>query len=182
MAKQGIPKIKIPIKARELSIGVVEGYLSYIYDKFTENSTKIRAFYDKYCLDHKILGKTRPYNDTDVNNIIIVPSMKSIIDWKTGYVFGNPIKYAQNKGSNIDDIEYLNKYVRNACQRTVDKEVGTWAYATGVGYYFIEPKSESFNVEAEAPYELYQVDSDKCVKIYSSFNGNKPLFDIIFTT
>lgn len=181
MAKQGIPKIKIPIKPQELSIEIVESYLLTIFDQFTRNAQKIRCDYDKYCLDHSILAKQRPYNDTEVNNIVLVPSLKSIVDWKTGYVFGNPIKYAQNKGSKIDDIEYLNKYVRNVCQRTIDKEVGTWAYATGVGFYFIEPKSVSVDVENQAPYEIYQIDSDICTKVYSSFPGNKQLFDLIYT-
>lgn len=181
MAKQGIPQIKIPIRPRELSIEIVESYLPTIFDQFTQNAQKIRSAYDKYCLDHSILGKTRPYNDTDVNNIVLVPSLKSIVDWKTGYVFGNPIKYAQNKGSKIDDINYLNKYVRNVCQRTIDKEVGTWAYATGVGFYFIEPKSSRVDIENQAPYEIYQIDSDVCTKVYSSFHGNKQLFDLIYT-
>jgi SPP1 family phage portal protein len=134
-----------------------------------------------YCLDHAILGKVRAHNDTDINNIVIIPDLKAMVDWKTGYVFGNPIKYAQNKTSDTDDINYLNKYVRSACQRSVDKEVGTWAYATGVGYYFIEPRSDNFEVENEAPYVLYSVDSDTCTKVYSSFLGNQALFDFIYT-
>jgi SPP1 family phage portal protein len=105
-----------------------------------------------------------------------------MVDWKTGYVFGNPIKYAQSKSVDTDDIHYLNKYVRNVCQRSVDKEVGKWAYATGVGYYFVEPKSEDFDIETEAPYEIYCRASDTCTKVYSSFGANKPLCDILYTT
>ena len=181
MAKQGIPKIKIPIRPQELSIEIVESYLATIFNQFTQNAQKIRRDYDKYCLDHAILGKQRPFGDSEVNNIVLVPSIKALVDWKTGYVFGNPIKYAQNKGSRINDINYLNKYVRSSSQRTVDKEVGTWAYSTGVGYYFIEPKSYDVDSENIAPYELYQIDSDVCTKVYSSFHGNKALFDIIYT-
>lgn len=181
MARKGIPQIKIPIRPNELTIEKVEPYLPTIFSQFEKNACDIRDDYDKYCLDHDILGKTRPYDDTEINNIVLIPNLKSIIDWKTGYVFGNPIKYAQNESSFTDDIKYLNKYVRNACQRTVDKNVGTWAYATGLGYYFIEPKSHKVDIENEAPYELYAMNSDACTKVYSAFNGNKALFDIIFT-
>lgn len=176
-----IKQIKIPIKPQEVTIESIEKYLDTVYNAFSENSAKIRNQYDKYCLNHQILFKTRPYSDTKVNNIVLIPALKSLIDWKTGYVFGNPIKYAQSKSIDTDDIHYLNKYVRNACQRFVDKEVGKWAYATGVGYYFIEPKSYDFDIEVEAPYEIYCVPADTCTKVYSAFGSNKPLFDMIYT-
>lgn len=182
MANQCLSKIKIPLKASNLTIEGVERYLPFIFGEFQKNATIIRSDYDKYCLDHKILGKTRTHDDTDTNNIVIVPDLRSMINWKTGYVFGNPIKYAQSKTKETDDINYLNKYVRNAKQRSVDKEVGTWAYATGVGYYFIEPKSEDFDIEVEAPYEIYCREADTCGKVYSSFGGNESLFDFLYTT
>lgn len=179
--RKGIPQIKIPIRPSELSIERVEQYLDVVFREFERNAIAIRKDYDMYCLDHAILGKVRAHNDTDINNIVLIPDLKAKVDWKTGYVFGNPIKYAQNKTSDTDDINYLNKYVRSACQRAVDKDVGTWAYATGVGYYFIEPRSDDFNIEVDAPYVLYAVDADTCTKVYSSFIGNQALFDLIFT-
>jgi SPP1 family phage portal protein len=182
MAKKGITKIKIPVRHTEVSIEKIEPYLDTIFSQFENNAKEIRDDYDMYCLDHPILTKVRPHDDTEVNNIVLIPQLKSIIDWKTGYVFGNPIKYAQNKSSGVDDIQYLNKYVRHVCQRAVDKEVGKWAYATGVGYYFVEPKSEAFDIENEAPYEVFCRESDTCAKVYSAFNGNKPLFDMLYTT
>ena len=179
---KGIEKIKIPVRPEELTISSIEPYLDSVYGKFIDNAQKISHDYKIYCLNHSILGKTRSHDDTDINNIVVIPDLRAIVDWKTGYVFGNPIKYAQNKTSETDDINYLNKYVRDVCQRTVDKQVGTWAYATGVGYYFIEPKSEDYDIETEAPYVLYCIDSDTCTKVYSSFNGNKQLFDMLYTT
>ena len=182
MSKKGIPQITIPIRPQDLSIEVITKYLETIYSLFEQNAIQIKRDYDMYCLDHEILLKMRPHDDTDVNNVVLIPALKSIIDWKTGYVFGNPIKYAQSKTVDTDDIHYLNKYVRNACQRSVDKEVGKWAYATGVGYYFIEPKSTNYDIEIEAPYEIYCRPSDTCTKVYSAFGAKKPLFDILYTT
>lgn len=179
--RKGIPQIKIPIRQSELSIEAIEPYLDSVFSQFEQNARQIRKYYDFYCLDHPIVGKVRPHDDTDVNNAVIIPDLKAMVDWKTGYVFGNPIKYAQSQTSDTDDINYLNKYVRSVCQRSVDKQVGTWAYATGVGYYFIEPRSDDFDIETESPYVLYAVDSDTCSKVYSSFLGNKPLFDLIYT-
>jgi SPP1 family phage portal protein len=180
--KKGIPQIKIPIRPSELTIEAVEPYIDSIFAQFEVISANIRRDYNKYCLDHSIWTKVRAHNDTDINNIVLVPDLKAMVDWKTGYIFGNPIKYAQSKTNETDDINYLNKYVRSACQRAVDKEVGKWAFSTGVGYYFIEPKSAKFDVEIEAPYKLYHRDSDSCIKVYSAFGGNEALFDMLYTT
>lgn len=180
--KKGIPQIKIPIRQSELTIEAVEPYIDSIFAQFENNARQIRNDYDMYCLDHPIHTKVRAHQDTDINNIVLVPDLKAMVDWKTGYVYGNPIKYAQSKTNETDDINYLNKYVRSVCQRAVDKEVGKWAYATGLGYYFIEPKSTKFDIETEAPYKLYHRDSDTCVKVYSAFGSNEPLFDMLYTT
>ena len=179
---KGITKIKIPIRPNDLTIQAVEPYIESVFAEFEKNASTIRGYYDKYCLNHAIWTKVRAHEDTDINNIVLVPDLKAAVDWKTGYTFGNPIKYAQNKTNDTDDINYLNKYVRSACQRAVDKEVGKWAYATGVGYYFIEPKSASFDIETEAPYIVYQRNSDTCAKVYSSFGNNEALFDMLYTT
>ena len=179
--KKGIPQIKIPIRPSELTIEAVEPYIDRIFSQFETNAIAIRKDYDTYCLDHPILTKVRAHQDTDINNIVLVPDLKAMVDWKTGYVYGNPIKYAQSKTNETDDINYLNKYVRSACQRSVDKEVGKWAYATGVGYYFIEPKSAQFDIEIEAPYLVYHKASDTCTKVYTAFGNNEPLFDMIYT-
>lgn len=180
--KKGIPQIKIPIRQSELTIEAVEPYLNSIFAQFQQNADAIKTDYEKYCLNHTILSKVRPHGDTDINNVVLVPDLKAMVDWKTGYTFGNPIKYAQSKTIDTDDINYLNKYARNVCQRAVDKEVGKWAYATGVGYYFIEPRSDEFKIENEAPYLLYNRRSDTCVKVYSSYGSCPALFDILYTT
>lgn len=180
--KKGIPQIKIPIRPQDLTIEAFEPYIQTVYSQFEANASKIWADYEKYCLNHAILEKVRPHNDTAINNIVLVPDLKAMVDWKTGYTFGNPIKYAQSKTIETDDINYINRYTRSVCQRFTDKEVGKWAYATGVGYYFIEPKSEKFDVETEAPYVLYHRTSNTCTKVYSSFGSNPALVDILYTT
>lgn len=180
--KKGIPKIKIPIRLKDFTIEKAEKYLTKIFEKFQSNASIIRKDYDYYCLDHPILSKVRVHDDTDVNNIVLIPDLKAMVDWKVGYCFGNPIKYAQNKSIDTDDIHYLNKYIRYVCQRAVDKEVGKWCYATGVGYYFIEPQSDRFDIETESPYVLYHRESDSCAKVYSSYGAQEALFDILYTT
>lgn len=179
MAKQGIEKIKIPVEPKaNLGIDDVKAYLPIVYKKFKENAKKIEDAYNFYCLDHPILLKQRAYQDTNINNIVLIPSLRSSIDWKVAYELGNPIKYSQNKVEETDEMDYLNIYIKDSIKRSVDSQVATWAFATGVGYYYIVPKSESINSEKQSPFELYCFPANSCAKIYSSYVGEKPLFDM----
>ena len=176
----GLKQIKIPIRKSQLTIDSIKPYLPTIYSTFCDNARQIRKDYDLYCLEHDVLHKVRQHND-DTNNIVLSPHIRSMVQWKTGYTLGNPIKYAQSKSTQTDDITNLNKYIRNSHKMSIDMQVAEWAYATGVGYYFIQPKSEKFDVEHEAPFDIYCVDADTCGKVYSSYLGNDPLFDFLYT-
>lgn len=182
MSVQGIEKIKIPVRPSDVNFGVIERYLPKIFEQFKTRRQKIRYDYDFYRLDHPILNKSRVFKDSVINNKIVVPSVKGLVDWKVGYVLGNPITYAQSKVEETNDIEYLNKYDRDVSKASIDVKVFTWVVATGVGYYFVEPKSVKFDSNNEAPYNLYHIESDRCAKVYSSYLGEDALFDIIYTT
>jgi SPP1 family phage portal protein len=176
-----INKIKIPIKPENVSQTMVELYLPDIYTEFLANSGEIARKWNIFCLQHEIMGKTRVHEDTDINNIVVEPHIFALVDWKVGYVLGNPIKFAQSKATQLDDIQFLNKYIRSSKKRSVDKEVALWTYTTGVGYSFIQTKSGNYNIDNECPFELYCRNADSCTKVYSAYNGNAELFDMLYT-
>lgn len=179
----GIEKIKIPVRKNELELSAIEPYLPTIFEKFTENQKKIRHFWEIYENKHEIESKTRRYeDDSDINNKVATPHLWGIVNFKSGYALGNPKEYAQTEEKQTDDIKYLNKYSKSANMRTIDKNVANWVYATGVGYYFTEPKSEKYDPEVESPYNLWLRPADTCAKIYSSYNGEEELFDMLVTS
>ena len=178
----GIEKIKIPVRKKELSLKAIEPYLPTIFEKFQENQKKIRHFWEIYENKHQIYNKTRRYeDDSDINNKLSTPHLWAIVNFKSGYALGNPKEYAQTAENQTDDIKYLNKYSKSANMRTIDKNVANWVYATGLGYYFIEPKSEKYDPEVQSPYNLWLRPADTCAKIYSSYNGEEELFDMLVT-
>lgn len=177
----GISKIKIPLRADDLSLKAIEPYLKFVLQEFEANSVKITNNYNTYLGQHDILNKVRPYSSDTVNHIIIEPHLYSMVEFKCGYSLGNPKEYAQRENIETNDINYVNKYWKDADGRSVDNEVTKWVYATGVGYYFIQPKSVITDTESKAPFELFCQPSNTCAKVYSSYIGEKPLFDIICT-
>ena len=179
----GITKIKIPVRRSELTIEAVKPYLENILTQFEDNKGKIEKYWNIYQNKHDIESKIRKYEeDNSINNKVSTPHLWSIVNFKSGYALGNPKEYAQTSDSQTDDIKYLNKFVKSANLRTIDKNVATSIYATGIGHYFIEPKSENFDIESEAPFNIYWRESNTCTKVYSSYNGEEPLLDILFTT
>lgn len=180
MTNRRIEQIKIPVLQEELNITNILLYIDDVLEKFKANSKIIRENYDRYCLDQPILKKTRQYEDEPVNNIVVIPNIRSVIEWVVGYTIGNPIKYAQTKDNQTDDIEILNKHFRSARKFKIDEEWVEWALVSGVGYTFIQPRSGAFDVNEVSPFEIYTIDADRCTKVYSSYLGNKPLFDLIY--
>lgn len=179
----GIQKIKIPIKKSELNIQAIMPYLPDIYEKFCSNRDKIQKFWQLYENKHNIFDKERAYGDNaNINNIVSTPHLWAMVNFKSGYALGNPKEYAQTEENQTDDIKYLNKYAKSVNLRSIDKNVAVWVYATGVGYYFIEPKEEIYDAESEAPFNVFLRASDTCAKIYSSYNGEEALFDILVTS
>lgn len=177
----GVKKIKIPIRADELTLDKVRPYLQYILTEFEKNKSKITKNYETYLGKHDVLSKVRPYDSDLINHRIVEPHLYAMVDFKCGYALGNPKEYAQREGFEGEEIIYLNKYWKDADGRTVDNEVAKWVYATGVGYYFIQPKRKIVDIDNKAPFELFCQPANTCAKIYSSYIGEEPLFDIICT-
>jgi SPP1 family phage portal protein len=179
----GIEKIKIPVRKKELTLEAIKPYLPTVFEKFCENQKKIRHYWDIFENKHEIANKTRRYeDDSDINNKVATPHLWAIVNFKSGYALGNPKEYAQTEEKQTDDIKYLNKYAKSVNLRAVDKNVAVWTYATGVGYYFTEPKSEKYDPETESPFNVWLRPSDTCAKIYSSYNGEEELFDMLVTS
>jgi SPP1 family phage portal protein len=176
----GIQKIKIPVKANELTIEKVEPYLPYILGVFNENKAKVDHFFDVLKNQHDILKKTRRYeDDSENNNQVVTPYLYEMVRFKTGYAFGNPKEYAQSEMAQTNGLKYINRYSKDSLERAKDKNVANSVYTAGNGYYFIEPKSADFDSESEAPYVIYDKTPDTCAKVYSSYNGEEELFDIL---
>ena len=178
----GLKKIKIPVKKEDLSINAIYPYLDTIILDFKQNSIKIDNDYNQYLGQHKILAKKRTYDsDSSINNIVCEPHLFNMINFKCGYLLGIPKEYALNSKEYDVEVATLHKILSDSNLRTVCDDVAQWVYSTGVGYYFIQPKSELPKNDYESPFEVFCQPANTCCKIYSSYIGEVPLFDCIFT-
>lgn len=178
--------IKLPLKPAELNEQVIMGNLPAVLSAFAANVSKIQRLYEVYMNQHDILNKKRVFEDQDVNNIVIEPHLYQQVEFKKGYIYGNAIEYAQKAIKSEhpeanDDMSYFGLYVDDVCLPSVNMNVGEWVHATGVGYFFIQPRTDKFDVMTEAPFKVIHVKSDRAVKVYSSYIEEDELFDVVLT-
>lgn len=177
----GLATIKIPLRKDEVSLDTIRPYLDDVFGLFQRNQQKIISDYDMYMLTQKILNKTRTHSDEINNNKVLNPNVYSMVNWKSGYIFGNPMKYAETGNASSEKMRGLNLYLRDSNKASVDRSVSNWIYATGVGYYFVQPKKVGTYDDKSAPFSLTAINSYCCCKVKSAYIGEEPLFDLIHT-
>lgn len=183
-SQAGIKKIRIPLERTELSIDNISLYLPKVMELFYENAEKATNLFSYYLNDHTVKNKKRPYDDlSNINHKIAVGHTYAMVNFKKGYAYGNPVEYAQSKELNTDDIRFLDRYHKDCNKRGLDSQIAEWVYSVGNGYSFIEPKSktEPIDIKTESPFNIYFKAPNVAAKIYSSYNGEAELFDILVT-
>lgn len=175
----GLTKIKVPLKQEELTLENIQQFLPNIMNIIEANNTKIRRAYDIYKGEHAVLAKTRPFADQKANNIIVTQHIWTMVNFKCGYIYGNPIDFAEKGTEKHIEMQEYNDFLTTSDFRGIVDNVVEWVYATGVGYMFIEPKTP--DIKNSAPFKLLHITSDRCAKIYSSYIDEEPLFDVIIT-
>ena len=124
------------------------------------------------------IKKVRP----EINNKIVENHALEIVDFKKGYVFGEPVQYIRRGANrNGDDSENetnkistkiatLNEYMFEADKAAKDIELAEWFYTCGTAYRMILPSGEQ-----TAPFEIDIPDPRFTAIVYSRTFGKKPV-------
>lgn len=172
----GLTKLEIPLKKEELSLDNIVEYLPSVVNAFIDNANKVYANYEIYKGAHKVLGKERPYgDDSHINNRVVDQYLWEMVNFKCGYIYGNPLEFAEKGTEKTDEMKAFNNYLVESDFRGKMDSVAEWVYATGVGYLFVEPQ------KGEVPFKTIFLSSDRAAKVYSSYLDGEPLFDLIVT-
>lgn len=113
----------------------------------------------------------------EINNKIVVNRAKVIVDFKTGYLLGEPIQYVNRKGDDsvTEQINILNEFVFSEDKSSQDSELVEWGFKCGTAFRLVLPDNSDIEEPDEAPFELYTLSPKDTFVIYSSDIGNKPL-------
>ena len=186
----GRKMIKIPVE--NITKENLMEYMPTILGIFFENKREYKALDLYYKGDQDILRKTKAVRPT-INNITLENHAFEMVEFLKGYMVGRPIKYSQVvTGAATDDISVLNTYMLDQNKATKDTTMMENMAKGGFGYYLVLPKGEDnyisktflgkkvsrtllYNIDKQAPFDIYLQDPRNTFVVYSSYTGNKKL-------
>lgn len=141
-----------------------------------QNQTDIEYLFKYFKGDQPILSRIKEVN-TDINNKIVENRAKEIVDFKTGYLVGEPIQYIGRGEVDPEKIKQLNDIMTAEDKDTVDSQVVENQNICGTAFKICLPDTdfETTDDEGLSPFEQYSLDPAQTFVIYSSGIDHKPM-------
>lgn len=143
------------------------------------NVSQINYLYDYYKGKQDILNKTKTVR-TNINNKIVENNAYQIVEFKKGYVFGEPIQYVMRSDTASEEITTLNDYMSYEDKAKKDTDLAEWLYICGLGFRMVLPDDKG--LEDEAPFEIFNLSPVNTFIVRSTKIGNKPIIGITYAT
>ena len=181
----GREKITIPVSFDNFNnnpLKYIKHYLSNVVSKNKENKQEADELRGIYKGLQSIWDKQRLNGDNSNNNKIEVNHIYRQVEFKKGFMVGNPIDYSlaiSDKETNA--LTYLQKYFKDCDKASMDIDKYEDLFVCGIAEQFIIPKRFDYNEEGEAPFELYNIEIGQAFKVYSNDISQAPLFDVVIS-
>lgn len=147
-------------------------------DKFSIHEANVEEYnylYNYYKGNQTILGKTKTVRE-NINHKVLENNAYYMVEFKKGYVFGEPIQYVQRGDAANDEILMLNSYMLAEDKQTKDSDLAEWLYISGVAPRMVLSEKEN----EDSPFSLYNLDPRQAFVVYNNGLGNKPLFGVTY--
>lgn len=174
----GRRKITANYDEDQLDATAVARIISDSFSTHLANVTEIDYLLDYYKGKQEILNKQKTVR-VNINNKIVENNAYQIVEFKKGYVFGDPIQYVMRGDTSNDEITVLNNYMNYEDKYKKDTDLAEWLYICGLGYRIILP--DSLEDEDEAPFEINNLSPQNTYVVRSSKIGNKPLLGVTYS-
>lgn len=142
--------------------------------KHSKNRHDIDYLYQYYKGKQPILERTKEVRP-EICNKIVVNRANEIVNFKVGYLMGEPVQYV-SRGELNEGVEKLNDYMFSEDKASLDKELAEWFTICGTAYRMILP--DPIGEEDECPFEMYVLDPRYTFVVYQNGLGNKPLMAV----
>lgn len=143
----------------------------------SQNQNEIEYLYNYYKGKTPILSKVKEVRPT-INHQICENRANEIVNFKTGYCFGEPVQYIQRGESEslVKAIDDLNDLMFAQDKSAADRKLADWMHIAGTAYRMALPYAG--NDEDEPPFEFYTLDPRYAFVVYNSGIGNKPVMGV----
>lgn len=142
-----------------------------------QNQREIDYLYKYYKGNTPILGKVKEVRPT-INHKICENRANEIVNFKTGYCFGEPVQYILRgeKQGLVKHLDVLNDYMFAEDKSAADRRIADWMHIAGTAYRMVLPRKRYD--EGEAPFDFYTLDPRYTFVVYHSGIGNKPVMGV----
>lgn len=129
---------KLLTNEKEITRNNVIEVLFELETDIAANVLEIQKLYDYYRGKQAIQSKTKETRP-EINNIVTENIAYEIIQFKKGYIFGEPIQYIRRgeDESLTNKINILNDHMLDIDKGALDDELAEWLLISGVGYRYI---------------------------------------------
>ncbi|MCQ2543635.1 MAG: phage portal protein [Lachnospiraceae bacterium] len=142
------------------------------------NRSAIDYLYNYYKGNQPILLKTTDIRP-EINNIVLENRANEIVNFKVGYLLGEPIQYvARNKSDVSEAINTLNDFVFAEDKASKDKEIAEWFTVCGTAYRLVLPDIQG-EID-ESPFEIFTLDPRNTFVVYTNDIEKKPLLGVTY--
>lgn len=165
---------------KEINDGNVVGIVRNAYINHLINRNQIDYLYRYYRGEQPILVRTKPVRP-EICNKIVENRAHQIVDFKTGYLVGEPIQYT-SRGTDegiADKLNVLNSFMYSESKATRDKELVDWMNICGTSYRFVLPSDDA---KSESPFNIYTLDPRDTFIIYSNDVYRRKLASVHYVT
>lgn len=158
----------------------------------SKNQIEISYLNDYLKGDQPILYKEKIIRP-EINNKKVENHALEIVEFKTGYVFSEPIQYVKHGDKKTDApkvdendevtdaITKLNDFMTLAGKSKIDYAIGYWQNTCGTAFRMAMPNKDYRPDDPDAsPFEIDSLDPRYTFVVYNSGFGKKPLMGVKF--
>lgn len=143
------------------------------------NASETRYLYKYYLGQQPVLWRTKEVRP-EICNKIVENLAYSIVNFKTGYLVGEPIQYvSRNNNIRSEDVERLNRFMIENNKAERDVELADWQNICGTSYRLVQQRENATG--GECPFEIITLEPKRTYVIYSSRVGHKRLAGVYKT-
>jgi SPP1 family phage portal protein len=149
------------------------------YSTHQKNSADIDYLYNYYKGNQPILQREKLIRP-EINNKIVENHAYEIVDFKKGYVFGEPVQYVRRGEEEkvSDKIALLNEYMFMVDKALQDKDLAEWFNICGTSYRMVLPNKNYTYDSDESPFEIDTLDPRYTFVVYNNGFGKRPLMGV----
>lgn len=160
----------------EANAKIIGDILNHVWSSHKENANEIEYLENYYRGSQPILSKRKDIRPT-INNIILENNAYFVVNFKVGYVFGEPIQFIQRGDIANPEVGILNGYAIAEDKYDKDSELAEGVYTSGIGHRLVLP-----NNNEDSPFDIINLDSKTTFLVYSSKDpAHSKLMGVTFT-